>query len=175
MINTDVHGKLFHSGWAWLKILTMGVWLMLSARTIQAAENEWIPIISNADYSFGWWPNGFHREGDDGRPHLFAVETGAYVFCLDTGNLPVARFARLDPVGYLRALRQGNEAVLSAEQVPLELVVEYRGRAYRAKHCKAGKMGNPREAVLLESGRIAQRYRFPGLEFMDEKGELLGA
>ena len=131
------------------------------------------PPLRKRDYTIAWWPNGFRKEKADGSANVFAVESGRYALALDMADLSNARLGRIDGPGYLAASRTGSRALAGLPSAQFRIELLHQGTAYRAVSCLAGRKQDPRHAILLESGRFAQRYRFPGLEFVDAAGKTL--
>lgn len=125
------------------------------------------------DYSFAFWPNGFRREPGNERPHVFAVETGRYGFTLDTADFRNARCGPIAGPGYAAAVGTGAAAVGTLPPADFRIEIEHDGAVYRAVNCLAGRRGDMRETILMESGRFVQHYRFPGLRFEDDTGAVL--
>jgi hypothetical protein len=147
-------------------------------RTAGAAQGQREPSAATVqplrrrDYSFAWWPNGFRRERTDTSASVFSVESGRYVLALDMADLSSARLARIDGPGYLAALRAGSRELTSIPSAQFRIELEHQGKVYRAVSCRAGRTRDTRDAILLESGRFTQRYRFPGLQFEDAAGKV---
>ena len=129
--------------------------------------------LRKRDYSFGWWPSGFRKEKGDTSASVFCVESGRYGFTLDAADFSNARLGRLDGPGYLSASTTGSDLLAGLSPAQFKIEIEHEGKTYRAVSCLAGRERNARESILLESGRFAQRYRFPRLEFKDDAGEIL--
>lgn len=130
------------------------------------------PLL-NRDYSFAWWPNGFRKEKTDESTEVFCVESGHYAFTLDIADFSKSRFGRIHGPGYLAALGTGAKLLAGLSAADLKIELEHQGKVYRAVDCLAGRQRNPRHAIMLESGRFVQRYRFMGLQFQDETGKVL--
>ena len=159
-------------------MLTLAVAAAATALTLCAtptvpAEDAASQPLRKRDYSFGWWPNGFRKEATDDSPSVFCVESGRYALALDLADFGEARFGRLDGPGYLTASQTASQPLTDLPPAQLKIELEHGGRMYRALGCLAGRSGDARHAILLESGRFVQRYRFPQLQFEDESGEVL--
>ena len=137
-------------------------------RTTEAAQAQ-----RKCDYSFAWWPNGFRKEKADSSANVFCVESGHYGFTLDTADFSKARLGRIDGLGYLSASGTGSRPLAGLPPAQFKIEIEHQGKVYRAVSCLAGRRRDARSAILLESGRFAQRYRFPGLQFRDDTGKTL--
>ncbi len=148
--------------------------LALRAVPTAPAEDAAGQPLRKRDYSFGWWPNGFRREATDDGPNVFCVESGRYALALDLADFSKARLGRVNGPGYLAALQTASQPLTDLPPAQLKIEVEHGGRTYRAVSCLAGRSGDARHTILLESGRFVQRYRFPQLQFEDESGEVLG-
>ncbi|MBL7223649.1 MAG: LamG domain-containing protein, partial [Candidatus Brocadiae bacterium] len=129
--------------------------------------------LRRRDYSFAWWPNGFRKEKTDTSANVFCVESGRYGFALDMADFRQARLGRIDGPGYRSASRTGSRPLTSLPPAKLTIELEHQGTVYRAVSCRAGRTRDARDAILLESGRFAQRYRFPGLQFEGPGGKIL--
>ncbi|MDP6118638.1 MAG: LamG domain-containing protein [Planctomycetota bacterium] len=125
------------------------------------------------DYSFAWWPNGFRKEKTDTSAEVFCVESGRYAFTLDLADFSKSRLGRIDGRGYLSASRAGSKPLADLSPALFRSEIEHQGKVYRAVDCLAGRERNPRHAIMMESGRFVQRYRFPQLQFKDETGRVL--
>jgi len=125
------------------------------------------------DYTIAWWPNGFRKEKADGSADVFCIGTGHYGFAFDTAHISRARLGRTDGLGYLAASRTGSKALAGLPSAQFRIELEHQGTVYRAVSCRAGRERDARHAILLESGRFAQRYRFPGLQFRNDAGGIL--
>jgi len=129
--------------------------------------------LRKRDYTIAWWPNGFRKEKADTSADVFCVESGHYAFTFDTADISRARLDRIDGPGYLAASRTGSRALAGLPSARFRIELEHQGTVYRAVSCLVGRKRDPRHAILLESGRFAQRYRFAGLEFVDAAGKTL--
>ena len=129
--------------------------------------------LRRRDYTIAWWPNGFRKEKADSSPNVFGVESGRYGFTLDMADFGSARLGRIDGPGYLAASGTGSRSLTGLPPARFSIELEHQGAVYRAVSCLAGRKQDPRHAILLESGRFAQRYRFPGLQFEDAAGRTL--
>ena len=138
-----------------------------------AGEDAANQPLRKRDYSFAWWPHGFRKEKGDGSADVFCVETGRYAFTLDLADLSRTRLGRIDGPGYLAASRTGPTPLAGLPPARFRIEIEHEGKTYRAVSCLAGRKRSARESILLESGRFAQRYRFPQLEFRDDVGGTL--
>lgn len=147
--------------------------LALLATPAVPAEDAASQPLRKRDYSFGWWPNGFRRERADDSPNVFCVESGRYALALNLADFGEARFGRVDGPGYLAASQTGSQPLTDLPPAALRIELEHGGRRCRAVSCLAGRSGDARHTILLESGRFVQRYRFPQLQFEDESGEVL--
>ncbi|MFC1805349.1 LamG domain-containing protein [Planctomycetota bacterium] len=88
-------------------------------------------------------------------------------------DLARARLGRIDGSGYLAASGTGSRLLMGLPPARFRIELEHQGKVYRAVGCLAGRKRDARHAILLESGRFAQRYRFPGLQFRDDVGKTL--
>jgi len=131
------------------------------------------PPLVPADYSYAFWPNGFRREKGDTGANVFCVESGRYGFTLDTAYFASARFGRIDGPGYGPAVAAASRSIKALPPAALRIEIEHGGRSYRAVNCLAGRLKDARYALMHESGRFAQHYRFSGLRFEDAGGAVL--
>ncbi|MHC4249135.1 MAG: LamG domain-containing protein [Planctomycetota bacterium] len=129
--------------------------------------------LRHSDYSHAFWPNGFRREKGDSSAHVFCVESGRYGFALDTADFSAARFGLIDGPGYGPAVATASRSLTKLAPAALRIEIERGGRTYRAVDCLAGRLRDARHAIMLESGRFAQRYRFTDLRFEDAGGAVL--
>ena len=130
-----------------------------------------------ADYTYGYWLNGWRKNVNDNSLDLFAVETSQYGLVLNVDDLRKIKFGLLSKsVSYEQALDDKAEKLqyLPKGQFLIDLVVA--GKKYRAKTCKAGldkgvkRLSN---AMMWESGRYVQHYEFVGLDFRTVDGKKL--
>jgi len=132
-----------------------------------------VPPARRRDYTFAWWLNGFRKETGDDSPDVFCVETGRYAFTLNLADFRKARLGCIDGPGYLAAAKAGAKSLNGLSPAELRIELEHRGQVYRALSCLAGRTGDLRHTILLESGRFAQHYRFLDIEFRDDAGHTL--
>lgn len=148
-------------------------------KTVEAAQEQHKSVtpasrpLRERDYSFAWWPNGFRKENGDSSADVFCVESGRYAFTLDLADLSKARLGRIDGLGYLSASKTGPKPLTGLPPAQFTIELEHEGKVYRAISCLAGRTRDARNAIMLESGRFAQRYRFPQLQFRDDAGKPL--
>ncbi len=143
-------------------------------------EPEPVPVavpvavpVRRLDYSYAFWPNGFRKEKGDTSANVFCIESGRYGFTLDTADFSAARFGRVGGPGYGPTLATASRSVEALPPAALGIEITHGGRSYRAVNCLAGRLKDARHAIMLESGRFAQHYRFTGLRFEDAGGALL--
>jgi len=147
--------------------------LALCAISTAPAEDSDAQLLRKRDYNFAWWPNGFRKEATDDSPNIFCVESGRYALALDLADFGETRFGLVEGSSYLTASQRASDALAGLASAPLNIELEHGGRTYRAVSCHAGRSGDARHTILLESGRFVQRYRFPQLQFKDEAGDVL--
>jgi hypothetical protein len=155
------------------KIYFMKKYLLFSLILLIAFELS----AAAADYTYGYWLNGWRKNVNDNSLDLFAVETSQYGLVLNVDDLRKIKFGLLSKsVSYEQALDDKAEKLqyLPKGQFLIDLVVA--GKKYRAKTCKAGldkgvkRLSN---AMMWESGRYVQHYEFVGLDFRTVDGKKL--
>ena len=130
--------------------------------------------VSEKEYTFAYWRNGWRKLATDASPDIFCIETGKYGFSLDLADFSKAEFGLLDDAGgYEQALQRSSMALDTAK---LDLSIKVGDDVYRAMSCKAGNAQGTKslqDARMWDSGRLVQYFDLLGLVFENNKGEQL--
>ena len=138
--------------------------------TVSTVADEEPPKLVAEDFSYGYWLNGWRKPADDTSADVLRIETNKYTFEYDLDRLEEPSFGLFDrAVGYLASLDTGEERLESLEPAALTVAIKVAGKSYRA-------VSSPKnQALMWESGKLAQHFEFRSLRFEDETGELLPA
>jgi hypothetical protein len=168
------------------KVLLLALWALVPSAIAQpptatppTPKVELPALVSPRDFSFGFFPNGWHNKPSETSPDLLGIETGYFGFVLDVDDIAHPRFGLLDDDrDYASALNDGLKRFENLPPAELTIEVKKGGKIYRAKTCRAGvrSSGDRMEAVRLwESARFVQHYDLQFVSFTDEEGQPLDA
>ncbi len=129
--------------------------------------------LREQDYAYAFWPNGFRKEKGDNSSDVFAVESGHYGFALDLADFRKVQLGKIEGTDYLTAGYAGAKPVNALPKADLKVEIEHNGKVYQAINCLAGRQKNPRSTIMMESGRLAQRFHFLGIQFEDANGKVI--
>lgn len=168
------------------KVLLLALWALVPSAIAQpptatppTPKVELPALVSPRDFSFGFFPNGWHNKPSETSPDLLGIETGYFGFVLDVDDIAHPRFGLLDDDrDYASALTDGLKRLENLPPAELTIEVKKGGKIYRGKTCRAGvrSSGDRMEAVRLwESARFVQHYDLQFVSFTDEEGHPLDA
>ena len=165
-------------------IMGANLWAALCCTHLASAQiaqptSQIFQELAPGDFSFGYFPNGWHNKSSETSPDLLGIETGYFGFVLDVDDITHPRFGLLDDDrDYASALTDGLKRLKNLPPAELTIEVKKGGKIYRAKTCRAGvrSSGDRMEAVRLwESARFVQHYDLLFVNFTDEEGQPLDA
>ena len=150
-----------------------------SLASLLDAQEQALPL-SNKDYSFGYWENGYRKHKGDESKDLLCIETGYFGLKLDIAALDKAEFGLIDDnLSYEEALdkKKNPGRMQNLQDTDLKIELEQGGKIYTAVGSQAAKERAAGEKFqgtwLWESARYAQNYEIQGLEFKSKDGEVL--
>ena len=143
--------------------------------TKEAASSPPPQVISQKDYSYAYWKNGWRKSEDDTSPNILCFEGGYYGFMLDVARLAEPRFGRFDDDSNVRTcLEAGTRRMDTLPEADLDISLDLNGNRYSLESCLAGESGNLSFVRMLEAGQVAQHFDIQHLVFKDAEGNRLG-
>ncbi|MBT3193211.1 MAG: alpha/beta hydrolase fold domain-containing protein [Verrucomicrobia bacterium] len=131
--------------------------------------------ISQKDYSYAYWKNGWRKHTEDTSPNILCFESGTYGFMLDVAKLAKPKFGLFnDDSSVLSCLEAGTQRMDTISEADLDVSLELDGKRYSLESCLAGESGNLAFARMMEAGQVAQHFEIQHLIFKDDEGKRLG-
>jgi hypothetical protein len=122
----------------------------------------------NDDYSFVWWAYGLRDQR-----HIQCYQTGNYGLAIDTDKVHILHLGIIsNPANAEEVLTQDNDTVFNLPPAELGLNITVAEKTYR---CVRSTKKNPSHngPRIIDSGYFFQRCDIYGLEFADDKGDVL--
>jgi len=103
-----------------------------SLASLLNAQERALPL-SNKDYSFGYWENGYRKHKGDESKDLLCIETGYFGLKLDIAALDKAEFGLIDDnLSYEEALdeKKNPGRMQNLQDTDLKIELEQGGKIY---------------------------------------------